>query len=143
MTKEHLLEIGRQLQERCNYLKEIESLTEQALDAFGRNDTRAAAEALKLRGEQMEQADVCMEQVGLLMRNLTAEEFSAMDRLMHTQSLSDEALYRGFSDEEREAAARIAAAALRSRAVLKDTIGKDKVMNQRIAGKNTFYQEKD
>lgn len=143
MIKEDLLEIGKLLQERCNYFKEIDSLTEQAQEAFGRNDTRAAAAVLSLRGEQMEQADICMEQMDALRGNLTAEKISALDRLMRAQSLTDEALYSGFSEEEKEAATRIAAVVIRSRSILKETIRKDRMMNQRIAGKHTFYQEKD
>lgn len=143
MTKEQLLEIGRWLQKRCTHLKEIESLTEQASEAFGRNDSKSAALLLEMRGEQMEQADLCRERAGALMKDIGGLEFSALDRLMHAHTLSDDGLYERFSEEEKEAAARIAAVSIRSRAVLKETIRKDRRLNQKIAGKNTFYQGKD
>ncbi len=143
MTKDILLEIGRQYQARYSHLKEIVSLTEQLLDAFGRNDTRSASMLLEMRAGEMEKADLCREEAGEIMKGLKGWEISALDRLLHTDTLDGEGLYEPFSEEQREAARMIAAVSIRSREMLKDTISKDERLNRKIAGKNTFYQRKD
>lgn len=143
MTKEQLLEAGEHLRGRYARLQEINSLTDQAIEAFGRNDTDAAALALDMRGEQMEQADECMERLHDLMQTLDQQDVSALKRLMHAGDLSEESLYSGFSQEERDAAVKVAAISIRSREVLRDTIRKDEAMNRKITGKHTFYQGKD
>ncbi len=143
MTKDILLEIGRQYQARYSHLKEIDSLTDQVLDAFGRNDTRSASMLLEMRAGEMEKADLCREEAGALMKEMAGWEISALDRLLHAGRLDADGLYEPFTEELREAARMIAAVSIRSREILKDTITKDERLNRRIAGKNTFYQRKD
>ncbi len=135
MDDKFLLEVAKQLQGRYGCLQEIDQLTRETEKAFSRNDTVAARIFLKMRGEIMERADSYMERIEKLVYSLEdASEIRLLEALLKGRETAE-----ALPEEYRPEAVMIISAVERSRNLLAKVILKDRAMNSRITGKESFY----
>lgn len=128
--KELLLEILKQMQGKYRYLVEIDRLTVEIRDALARNDMMSAQLLLKMRGEEMEQAGVCIRNMNLLMANTENTENNEIRQLV--KGIPQEKI-TGFEAEKIVELANI------MERLLNKIIEMDKLMNKRLAGDKSFY----
>lgn len=127
---ELLTEILRRVQRNYVRVVEIERLTKELGDALSRNDQEAAQLIVRMRQDELEQANETRQEIQMLLRPLDGEESNRIKNW-----LSGENRYEPDCFE----AKKIVELSSQFNQVLNRTIGIDKAINQKLAGKDSYY----
>lgn len=119
------------LQRKHTAVKEMYRLTKELEEIFARNDEVSAAMLLQLRGDEMEKADRCMEELWQ-MGEISKESYEKLSALI----TSDPLKAVGKSKEEEK----IYEIRRKTQTVIEDLRRLDQRLNQRVGGKKSFYQ---
>lgn len=131
--KEELLsEILRRVQRNCVRIVEIERLTKELGDALSRNDQESAQLLIKMRQEEFEYTSETKAEIRMLLQSAEKDE---QERLKGW--LAGEDKYQPDCFE----AKKILELSSQLMLVLNRTIGIDKVINQKLAGKDSYYSK--
>lgn len=128
--EELLSEILRRVQRNYVRVVEIERLTKELGTALSRNDQESAQLIVRMRQDELEQAGEIRQEIQMLLRSLDSEECKKFKSW-----LSGESQYEPDSFE----AKKIVEISGQFNQVLNRTIGLDKAINQKIAGKDSYY----
>lgn len=129
---ELLSEILRRVQRNCVRMVEIERLTKELGDALSRNDQESAQLLMKMRQDEMERVSEIREEIRLLIQSAEVREGTKL-----RSWLAGEDTYQPDSFE----AGKIIEFSKQISLVLNRTISIDKVINQKLAGKDSYYQK--
>lgn len=129
--EEFLSEILKRVQRNYVHMVEIERLTKDMAESFSRNDKESVQLLLKMRGEEMERAGEIKREIQLLLEALDSGE-----KEKYRSWLNAEAKHEPDSFEEK----RIMEISKQTQQVLNRTVSLDKVLNSKVAGKESFYQ---
>lgn len=129
---ELLSEVLRRVQKNCVRIVEIERLTKELGDALSRNDQESAQLLIKMRQEEMEHFSETKSEIRMLLQSAEREE---QDMLRGW--LAGEDKYKPDCFEARKILELSSQMAL----VLSRTISIDKAINQKLAGKDSYYQK--
>lgn len=129
--EELLSEILRRVQRNCMRIVEIERLTRELGDALSRNDQESAQILMKMRQEEMEQTSETKAEIRMLLETAEGE-----DREKLRGWLAGEDKYEPDCFEARK----IQELSSQMMLVLNRTISIDKAINQKLAGKDSYYQ---
>lgn len=129
--EEFLSEILRRVQQKYVHMVEIERLTKDMGDALSRNDRESVELVLKMRGEEMEKAGTAKREIQVILEAMDQED---QEKLQSWLKGEDKYEPDGFE------ARKIAELSGQTQQVLKRTISLDKVLNTKIAGKDSYYQ---
>lgn len=129
--EEFLSEILRRVQQKYVHMVEIERLTKDMGDALSRNDRESVELVLKMRGEEMEKVSTAKREIQVILEAMDQEE---QEKLQSWLKGEDKYELDGFE------ARKIAELSGQTEQVLKRTISLDKVLNTKIAGKDSYYQ---
>lgn len=129
--EEFLSELLKRVQRNYVHMVEIERLTKDMADSFSRNDKESVQLLLKMRGDEMERAGEMKREIQVLLQVLEGEE-----KEKYRSWLNAEQKYEPGSFEEKK----IMELSGQIRQVLDRTIGLDKVLNSKVAGKESYYQ---
>ncbi len=129
---ELLSEILRRVQRNCVRMVEIERLTKELGEALSRNDQESAQLLMKMRQDEMERTSETKEEIRLILGSTEAEE-----GLRLRSWLAGEDTHQPDSFE----AGKIVELSKQMTQVLNRTISMDKAINQKLAGKDSFYQK--
>lgn len=129
--EEFLSEILVRVQRNYVHMVEIERLTKDIGDSLSRNDKESVELLLKMRGEEMDKAGTTKHEIQTLLEAMDGEE---RDKLRSW--LNGESKYKPDDFESRK----IAELGGQTQQVLKRTISLDKVLNSKVAGKESYYQ---
>ncbi len=129
--EEFLAEILRRVQRNYVHMVEIERLTKDMGDSLARNDKESVELLLKMRGEEMEQAGTVKREIQTILEAMNGEE-----KEKFRSWLNGESKYEPEDFESRK----IAELSSQTQHILKRTISLDKVLNSKVAGKNSYYQ---
>lgn len=131
--KEELLsEILRRVQRNCVRMVEIERLTKELGDALSRNDQESAQLLIKMRQEEMEHTSETKAEIRMLLQSAEKEEQEKLKGW-----LAGEDKYQPDCFEERK----IRELSSQLLVVWNRTIGIDKAINQKLAGKDSYYSK--
>ena len=130
--KQRLQQIAVLLQKRYNGLTEIENITKQLQEALEYNDTVSIRMLITMRQEEMDSID-----------RINASYRAFLDTLTETQK---KALKIGdasrFSGENAMLIQKIAEIQQKNTRLLERLIEQDKRVNRRLAGENSYYEQK-
>ena len=129
--EEFLTEVLRRVQRNYVHMVEIERLTKDMGDSLSRNDRESVELLLKMRGEEMEQAGSTKQEIQTILEALDADE-----KEKFRSWLNGENKYEPDCFEARK----IAELSGQTQQVLNRTISLDKVLNSKVAGKESYYQ---
>lgn len=129
--EEFLSELLRRIQRNYVHMVEIERLTKDMAESFSRNDRESVQLLLKMRGEEMERAGEVKREIQVILQVLEGEE-----KEKYRSWLNAEQKYEPGSFEEKK----IMELSGQTQQVLKRTISLDKVLNSKVAGKESYYQ---
>ena len=129
--EEFLSEILIRVQRNYVHMVEIERLTKDMADSLSRNDQESVELLLKMRGEEMEQAGSTKQEIQTILEALDADE-----KEKFRSWLNGENKYVPECFEARK----IAELSGQTQQVLNRTISLDKVLNSKVAGKESYYQ---
>lgn len=129
---ELLSEILRRVQRNCVRMVEIERLTKELGDALSRNDQESAQLLMKMRQDEMERVSEIREEIRLLIQSAEVREGTKL-----RSWLAGEDTYQPDCFE----AGKIIEFSKQIALVLNRTISIDKVINQKLAGKDSYYQK--
>lgn len=130
-NKEELYsEILKRVQRNYRHMVEIERVTKEMGTALSSNDRESAQLLIKMRQDEMEQADEMKQEIQMLVRASGDERENLLSWL------------NGDAKEQPEGfeARKIVELSGQVRQVLKRTMEIDKVLNSRLAGKDSYYQ---
>lgn len=129
-TELDLTKIMVLLQRRFSAVSEIEKLTGELTEAFERNDDVSAALLLQMRADEMEKADMCLDEIWQF-----AEDDRKGGEKLRTLMLSDPLVTEGENFEEKkiyEIRQKIRVTAEHLRAM-------DERLNRSVAREKSFY----
>lgn len=129
--EEFLSEILRRVQRNYVHMVEIERLTKDMADSLSRNDKESVELLLKMRGEEMDQARSTKQEILTILEAMDTEE-----KEKFRSWLNGEKKYEPDSFEARK----IAELSSQTQQVLNRTISLDKVLNTKVAGKESYYR---
>lgn len=129
--EEFLSEILRRVQRNYVHMVEIERLTKDMADSLSRNDKESAQLILKMRGEELENASEIKREIQILLQVLEGEE-----KEKFRSWLNADQKYEPDSFE----AKKIVELSGQTQQVLSRTVSLDKVLNSKVAGKESYYQ---
>ncbi len=129
--EEFLTEILKRVQRNYVHMVEIERLTKDMADSFSRNDRESIQLLLKMRGDEMERAGEVKREIQVLLDTLEGEE-----RERYRSWLNADQKYETDSFETKK----IMELSSQTQQVLNRTISLDKVLNSKVAGKESYYQ---
>lgn len=131
--KEELLsETLRRVQRNCVRIVEIERLTKELGDALSRNDQESAQLLIKMRQEEIESAAETKNEIRMLLRLADGDEREKLRGW-----LAGENKYQPDCFE----AKKIVELSNQMMLILNRTINIDKAINQKLAGKDSYYQK--
>ena len=130
---ELLSEILRRVQRNCVRMVEIERLTKDMADSLSRNDKESVELLLKMRGEEMDQASTSKHEIQTILEAMDGEDQKKLRSWLNGENGKK---YEPDSFESRK----IAELSSQTQQVLSRTINLDKVLNSKVAGKESFYQ---
>lgn len=128
---EFLSEILKRVQRNYVHMVEIERLTKDMADSLSRNDKESVELLLKMRGEEMDQARSTKQEILMILEAVDTEE-----KEKFRSWLNGEKKYEPDSFEARK----IAELSGQTQQALNRTISLDKVLNIKVAGKESYYQ---
>lgn len=120
------------LHRKWNSIREIERLTQELDETFGRNDGISAVMLLQLRADEMEKVERCMEEIWQLGEG-SREAYEKLHELI--ESDLDQAV--GKTLEERK----IFEIRRKTQKLLDELKVADQRLNQKMAGKKSFYKK--
>lgn len=129
--EEFLSEILKRIQRNYVHMVEIERLTKDMAESFSRNDKESVQLLLKMRGEEMERAGEVKREIQLLLEALDSGE-----KEKYRSWLNAEEKHEPDSFEEKK----IMEISRQTQQVLSRTVSLDKILNSKVAGKESFYQ---
>lgn len=129
--EEFLSEILKRVQRNYVHMVEIERLTKDMAESFSRNDKESVQLLLKMRGSEMERAGEVKREIQLILQALDGEE-----KEKYRSWLNADQKYEPDSFE----AKKILELSGQIQQVLNRTISLDKVLNSKVAGKESYYQ---
>ena len=129
--EEFLSEVLRRVQRNYVHMVGIERLTKDMADSLSRNDKESVELLLKMRGEEMEQAGSTKQEIQTILEALDTDE-----KEKFRSWLNGENKYEPDCFEARK----IAELSGQTQQVLNRTISLDKVLNSKVAGKESYYQ---
>lgn len=129
---ELLSEILKRVQRNCVRMVELERLTKELGDALSRNDQESAQLLMKMRQEEMEHTTETKAEIKMLLQSATGEE---QEKLRSWLAGEERYPAEGFE------AKKIVELSSQMALVLNRTISIDKAINQKIAGKDSYYQK--
>ena len=127
--EEFLTEVLRRVQRNYVHMVEIERLTKDMGDSLSRNDRESVELLLKMRGEEMDQAGEIRQEIRTILEAVDEEE-----RKKFRSWLNGENKYEPDCFEARK----IAELSGQTQQVLNRTISLDKVLNSKVAGKESY-----
>lgn len=120
------------LHRKWNSIREIERLTQELDETFGRNDGISAVMLLQLRADEMEKVERCMEEIWQLGEG-SREAYEKLRELIE----SDLGQAVGKTPEERK----IFEIRRKTQKLLDELKVADQRLNQKMAGKKSFYKK--
>ncbi len=120
------------LHRKWNSIREIERLTQELDETFGRNDGISAVMLLQLRADEMEKVEHCMEEIWQLGEG-SREAYDKLRELIE----SDLGQAVGKTPEERK----IFEIRRKTQKLLDELKVADQRLNQKMAGKKSFYKK--
>ena len=120
------------LQRKWNSIREIHRLTIELEETFARNDEISAEMLLQLRADEMEKIDQCMEEIWQL-GEADPVSYEKLSILIN----SDLNEVVGKTDEEKK----IYEIRQKTQVLLNQLQEADKRLNQKLAGKKSFYKK--
>ena len=124
------------MKKKYSELLKIEKITNDIEETLKRNDNVSTDMFLTMRMEVMETIDDIDGQIDEILTSGDEEEYHFLKGLLKIDT-QEQAMNTEYSDEKM-----LMLISLRTRNVLKGIIEKDKVMNKRLLGKDSFYAEK-
>ncbi len=121
------------MKKKYEQMLKIESITNDIEDSLKRNDKVSTSMFMNMRMEVMEQIDDIDEQAEKILTSGDEELYYYLKGLLKIDT-QEQAMDTEYQDEKM-----LMLISLRIRNVLKGVIEKDKVMNQRLLGKDSFY----
>ena len=131
--EEFLTEVLIRVQRNYVHMVEIERLTKDLADSLSRNDKESVELLLKMRGEEMDQASTAKHEIQTILEAMDGEEQKKLRSWLNGENGKK---YEPDSFESRK----IAELSSQTQQVLSRTINLDKVLNSKVAGKESFYQ---
>lgn len=131
--EEFLTEVLIRVQRNYVHMVEIERLTKDMADSLSRNDKESVELLLKMRGEEMDQASTAKHEIQTILEAMDGEEQKKLRSWLNGENGKK---YEPDSFESRK----IAELSSQTQQVLSRTINLDKVLNSKVAGKESFYQ---
>ena len=131
--EEFLTEVLIRVQRNYVHMVEIERLTKDMADSLSRNDKESVELLLKMRGEEMDQASTAKHEILTILEAMDGEEQKKLRSWLNGENGKK---YEPDSFESRK----IAELSSQTQQVLSRTINLDKVLNSKVAGKESFYQ---
>ena len=122
------------LQRKYGAIREIQRLTKQLEEVVARNDGVSAAMVLQMRGDEMERAEQCMEEIWLLGES-DRETYEKLRVLVTSDP--NEAVGATKTEEK------IYEIRRKTQTMLKQVQESDQRLNQRLAGEKSFYRIKE
>ncbi len=129
--EEFLSEILRRVQRNYVHMVEIERVTKDMAESFSRNDKESVELLLKMRGEELERAGEVKREIQMLIQALEGKEKEKVRSWLNVDNK-----YEADSFE----AKKIVELSGQIQQVLNRTVSLDKVLNSKVAGKESFYQ---
>lgn len=129
--EEFLSEILRRVQRNYVHMVEIERVTKDMADSLSRNDKESVQLLLKMRGEELENAGEIKREIQLLLQALDDEEKEKFRSWLNADQKYEPDCFE---------AKKIAELSGQTQQVLKRTVALDKVLNSKVAGKESYYQ---
>ena len=120
------------LQRKYGSIREVDRLTKELEEALGRNDEISADMILEMRGEEMEKADRCMEEIWQM-----GEENRENNERLQYLIASDLEHVVGKTKEEKM----IFEIRRKTQKTIDGLRSIDQRLNQKITGKKSFYYE--
>lgn len=120
------------LQRKWNAIQEMSKLTKEMEDTFARNDQVSVDMLLQLREDEMEKVDHCMEEIWRLGEG-DGDVYAKLSALV----TSDPAEGAWETPEEKK----IFEIRQKTQSLLEDLRKADRRLNQRMAGKKSFYKK--
>lgn len=130
--EEFLSEILKRVQRNYVHMIEIERLTKDMAESFSRNDKESVQLLLKMRGNEMERVGEVKREIQLILQALDDEE-----KEKYRSWLNADQKHEPDSFE----AKKILELSGQIQQVLNRTISLDKVLNSKVAGKESYYQK--
>ena len=124
------------MKKKYSEMLKIEKITNDIEETLKRNDNVSTDMFLTMRMEVMETIDDIDGQIDEILTSGDEEEYHFLKGLLKIDT-HEQAMNTEYSDEKM-----LMLISLRTRNVLKGIIEKDKVMNKRLLGKDSFYAEK-
>ena len=131
--EEFLTEVLIRVQRNYVHMVEIERLTKDMADSLSRNDKESVELLLKMRGEEMDQASTAKHEIQTILEAMDGEDQKKLRSWLNGENGNK---YEPDSFESRK----IAELSSQTQRVLSRTINLDKVLNSKVAGKESFYQ---
>ncbi len=131
--EEFLTEVLIRVQRNYVHMVEIERLTKDMADSLSRNDKESVELLLKMRGEEMDQASTAKHEIQTILEAMDGEDQKKLRSWLNGENGEK---YEPDSFESRK----IAELSSQTQRVLSRTINLDKVLNSKVAGKESFYQ---
>ncbi len=129
--EEFLSEILRRVQRNYVHMVEIERVTKDMAESFSRNDKESVELLLKMRGGELERAGEVKREIQMLIQALEGKEKEKVRSWLNADNK-----YEADSFE----AKKIVELSGQIQQVLNRTVSLDKVLNSKVAGKESFYQ---
>lgn len=129
---ELLSEILRRIQRNCVRMVEIERLTKELGDALSRNDQESAQLLMKMRQEELEQTGETKSEIRMLLESSDEEEKEKLKAWLNGKESYEPDCFEAKKIVELSSQIKLA---------LNRTISLDKAINQRLAGKDSYYRK--
>lgn len=127
-----LTEIAKLLQKKYNSMSEVSRLTDETSQAFGRNDKVSAQMLLGMREEELNKIRECDKRIFLFRESAPAEISDWLEDALKGKQPVSETPY----GKEGATVLRIAG---NIRSVWEKAMTVDRYMNNKLAGKDSFY----
>ena len=119
------------LQRRYTAIQELDRLTRELEEIIARNDGISAVMLLQLRGDEMEKADRCMEEIW----QMSEDSIEAYEKIKSLVLSDLEKAVGGSKEEER-----IFDIRRKTQVVIERLRRTDQRLSQRLAGEKSFYK---
>lgn len=127
------------MQRRFNSIREIHRLTEELAETCSRNDQVSASMLLKMRGDELVTCDACIRDIWELAEN-GGDDAVQVRRLMKLD-ISQEASQEILASLENREEKTIYEIRRKTGEVLEKIHRTDRMINQRVGGKKSFYNK--
>lgn len=129
--KSIMIEFLKLYQRKYNAVSEIQRLTEEMGDLLSKNDKVSVQLVIKMRQDEMDQADKCNGAIAILEDEMNPDDRSRLQQL--TENGGSNNIAETFEEKKLQEIVR------NIKLVLQKTVELDKRLSSRIAGKDSFY----